>query len=333
MEALNPEILNPGPILKDLRQQLQAFDVSQELYLRSSSQSNRSDLSAVANRPNPLGIREAVLPEIFQLMGIRSLTLNTDHDIKPLVILGKQIPENDQDKRQFLISDSVIQVLQPYLNDCHTIAFHDWANLAGASDLWVSLLRDVIKPIKKQSLEFIFYLGDPLTKGTFQVEEAIDIISNFSQSGLVTLALDEKEATSLWMVLNGVHDAGILEKLTFHDQKRKYISIFRTIGIDRLLIYSYTNAMLFTKQAQLVLARRKLVPSFELAPEARDYFIEGFSFGLLRKLDIVRCLALGLIFFGARSEFEADLDNQGLIAYIDQWLGDLHEPETIFLYQ
>lgn len=333
MEALNLEILNPGPILTDLRVQLQAFSVSQGCYLGRKRRS--PDVAGAGFLVNPLGVRESALPEILHLLGIRSVTLYDRQDLEPLRRLSEQATRLsiDADKRAFLMSEAVSSVLQPFLRNCRTVAFHDWAKLAGASELWRTLLQDVLKPVGKQGTEFIFYLGDPLDKRTVQVEEAIDIIMGFSGYGQVTVALDEEEAISLWMVLNGVHAYSDVANQTFPDLKRKYISIFRTIDIDRLLVYSATQAILFTRQTQLLLVRRKVAPALEIAAEAREHFIEGFCIGFIRQLDVVRCLALGLIVFGSRSEKGADLNQNALIGYIDQWADDLQERETMYLYQ
>jgi hypothetical protein len=340
METLNLEILNPGPILTDMRGQLQTLTALPHYYLRRPTPSGSADFSIWDFGINPLGIRESALPEVLQLMGVRSLTLNTAQDLSPLHRLSEGIPHtgNDQDKWGYLTSDAVSRVLQPFLSSCRTIAFHDWASLSGASDLWNSLLRGAIKPVGTQGIEFIFYLGDPLTRRSFQVEEAIDIITEFSEYGQVTIALDEEEAIKLWMVLNGVHEYGSVVNQTFPDLKRKFISIFRTVNTDRLLVYSATQAMLFTKQTQLLLARKKVASSFEIAPEAREHFIEGFCIGLVRQMDIVRCLALGLIVFGSRTEIRSDkakqnAARQGLVDYIDQWVDDLQQQEIMYLYQ
>jgi hypothetical protein len=202
----------------------------------------------------------------------------------------------------------VINELRSLFQHCQTIAFNDWSSLAGGSDLWDGLLADVIKPLGKTDFEFIFYLGDPLKKLSFQVDEALDIISDFSRYGRVTFAMDEGEAIKLWMVLNGVHSDTLVTDQRFPDLKRKYVSIFRRMNIARLLIYSANDAILFTKQAQFVLNRRKVAPAVEMATDARQNFIEGFSIGLLLQLDAVHCIALGLIVFGSYGELRTSQD-------------------------
>ncbi|SEI57696.1 hypothetical protein SAMN05216327_102549 [Dyadobacter sp. SG02] len=340
METLNLEILNPGPILTAMRGQLLSLAALPHYYLRRPTPSGSPDFSVWDFGVHPLGVRESALPEVLQLIGIRNLTLNTVQDMSSLHRLSAGIPHtgNEQDKWRYLMSSAVTHVLKPFLMNCRTIAFHDWASLAGASNLWASLLRGAIKPAGTQGIEFIFYLGDPLTRRTFQVEEAIDIIADFSEYGQVTVALDEEEAIKLWMVLNGVHEYGSVINQTFPDLKRKYISIFRTINIDRLMVYSATQVMLFTRQTQLLLARKKVASSFEIAPEGREHFMEGFCIGLVRQMDIVRCLALGLIVFGSRTGIDtaqerSRTNRQCLMDYIDQWVDDLQQQEIMYLYQ
>lgn len=340
METLKLEILNPGPILKDLKIQLQGPAVSPNIYLRLPTDSGSPDFSIWDFGINPLGIRESALPKVLQQIGIRSLTLNAIQDLRPLHRLSGGVPHtgNDADKWRYLMSDAVTNVLQPLIRNCRAIAFHDWASLSGASELWNSLLADAIRPVGTQGLEFIFYLGDSLTRSSFQVEEAIDIIADFSAYGQVTIVLDEDEAIKLWMVLNGVHNYNSVINQTFPDLKRKFVSIFRTINIDRLLVYSATQAMLFTHPTQLLLTRKKVASTFEIVPEAREHFIKGFCMGLARQMDIVRCVALGLIVFGSRSETGSsaqyfDATRQRLFEYIDQWVDDLQQQEIMYLYQ
>jgi len=335
MEAFNLEIKNAGPILKNLRALLQNLVVSPGFYLSRLQRTHQINPLIVKQSANALGIHEVILPEMLQLLGIRSLTFNSMPDLAPLVRLSAEMPHagSDRDRWRYVMSHLVNQEFRSLFRNCRTIAFTDWSVMAGASDLWTGLLTDVIKPIGRKDLEFIFYLGDPQGKLSFQVDEALDIISDFSFYGQVTFALDEREAINLWMVLNGVHQDTPVMDQRYPDLERKYVSIFRTMNISRLLIYSATNAILFTKQEQFVLQRKKVEPTIELAADARQHFIEGFSIGLLLQLDMAHCLALGLIVFGSYGERGDSPAQRDLIAYLDWWAEDNQKPETMYLYQ
>lgn len=216
---------------------------------------------------------------------------------------------------------------------CKSIAFDEWANVATASELLNGLLNDVLKPLKKKDLEFIFYFGDPGKTLFFQVDEILHIINKFTLQGRVTLVLDEHEAISLWMMLNGELPNTTFNVNTAPGLKKKCFSIFRTMNINRLLIYSVNSVIVFSEDQQFIFARRDLDQIVEIVSDARDKFITGFSFGLLRQLDIQHCIALGLVAFGAHTEIKNNPKPTDLLLYIEKWIADEGQSNGTFLYQ
>ncbi|MDB5150234.1 MAG: hypothetical protein JWQ57_4254 [Mucilaginibacter sp.] len=335
METLNMEIKNAAPVLANLLEVMETGLLSENIYLTRSDEDTDTDNSSPGLRINTLGVTEAPLPEILKLLGIRSITLNASHNFTQLAKLSVTLPtaQVEQYLWTFFKDETVINELRSFFNNCRTIAFDDWSAITGASSLWNGLLADVIRPLGKKDLEFIFYLGDAGNKLSFQVDEAIDLISEFSHHGQVTFALDASEAMKLWMVLNGVNPDTPLEGQTPSDLNKKYFSIFRTMNISRLLIYSSDNAILFSPDQQFVLSRKKVDHNVEIGSNARQNFIAGFSIGLLKHLDIAHCIALGLIVFGCYGEFNNQSDQQDLLLYIQKWIEDLQKPETLHLYE
>lgn len=336
MGTLDLDRLNAAPILLDLQAQLSTFDVSENVYLSRSRSGDEGGPAGSPRRLNALGINEEELPAILRLLGIRSLSLSARHDLAALAALQVEIPANaasEQCQWCYLRNEATLTELRALFQHCRTVAFDDWSSFSGASDLWDGLLVDVIKPLGKQDLEFVFYLGDSQTKLSFQVDEALDIISDFAQHGQVTFALDEGEALKLWQVLNGVHPATPLAAQSYPDLTKKYFSIFRMMRITRLLIYSASEVLLLTHQQQFVLVRHKVAASVELGAAARQDFIAGFSLGALLRLDVAHCIALGLLVFGSAGEQPAGPQPQDLLDYIDQWMRELQKAETMHLYQ
>lgn len=332
MQAYNIEVKNSLPVLTDLIETIPNFKDSENIYL---SCKNNNDSSKRGIQKNSCGINEAALPKFLNTFGIRSLTLDSTYDDNKIYNYTFNVAEEDSDKSQWreIKSDQLIADLKGLFQHCRTIAFDDWANVANSSDLWVGLLSDVIRPLKKADLDFIFYLGDPAKRLTFQVDEILDIISEFSKHGRVTFCLDENEAVKLWMVLNGEHPDISFKNFTESELKRKYFSIFRTMSIDRLLIYSVNDAILYSNDQQFVLTRRIVDHNIEIAEDARDNFVAGFTIGLLQRLEIQHCIALGLIVFGAYGEYKTSPDQSALLAYIKRWIRDMDKPDTINLYQ
>jgi len=335
MVTYNMEIKNTGPILTDLLSAVNGFNAEEHVYVSSRTSGEQSAPSASGSSLSAFGIRDTLLPGILNILGIRSLTLNSANHLETLFRLNVTAPTTATEKalREFFKNDEVIRDLRSIFSNCRTIAFDDWATISGASVLWDGLLRDVIKPLGKTDLEFIFYLGDPAKKFSFEVDEALDIISAFSLHGKVTFALDENEAIGLWMVLNGVQPGTEITEQSSADLKKKYFSIFRTMNITRLLIYSANDAILYADDQQFVLLRKKVDDSIEIASDARQNFIAGYSIGLLMQLDIGHCIALGLIVFGCHGELRSSPERKDLDAYIRSWIRDLEKSEEIQLYQ
>ena len=334
MDTSSLEIFNTIPILTGLKNFVKDGS-TKGLYL------NRSDEATVSAQPAPvftsgaLGIKEDRLPEILTRLGIRSILLDTEHDLTVLSKLSVILPPAEVERYPwpFFRDQTVIDALRALFNNCRTIAFDDWTTITGASNLWDGLLSDVIKPTGKNNLEFIFYLGNPTGKLSFEVDEAIDIFSAFSYCGKVTFALDENEALGLWMVLNGVQEKLLVEQQSPADLKKKYFSIYKTMDVTRLLIYSASSAMIISREEQFVISRKKVDHHVEIGQFARQNFIAGFSIGLLKDFNIASCLSLGLIIFGYQGENLSGSERSGIYNYLEKWLEDLHQPESIHLYQ
>jgi hypothetical protein len=332
MKVYNIEIKNVLPILTDLADSIRNFNDSQNIYLSRTYDSSTPEQGTLKKA---FGIKEAKLPEFLTNLGVRSLTLSSPHAEDALSKCAFDVEEggNRSNRWSEIKSEKLIADLSDLFRACRTIAFDDWANVANSSDLWDGLLSDVIRPLQKNDLEFIFYLGDPAKRLFFQVDEILDIISEFSKHGRVTFCLDESEAVKLWMVLNGERPDYTLNAFALSDLKRKYFSIFKTMTVDQLLIYSANDALVYSEDQQFVLTRKVVDYNIEIAKDARDNFIAGFTIGLILQLDIRYCIALGLIVFGSRGENNSSPDKDDLLAYIEKWIIDLNKEDAISLYQ
>lgn len=324
MKTDSMNIVNAGPVLADLLAIIEKNDIPQYVYLSRT---------AVERKKNALGIIEEGMPKILQLLGIRSLIVSSNYDLAPLKALSIDLPDTEKDEYIWpaIRKDEVIKELQSLFRNCCTVGFDNWADIASASHVWDGLLTDVIKPVERNDLEFIFYLGDPMVKVSFLVGEALDIVSEFSLNGHVTFALDESEAINLWKILNGVSKETPLGQQTYIDLRKKYYSIFRTMNIARVLVYSTTTTMLFSEDEQLVLTRKLVEHDVEVGINARLNFIGGYTAGLALKLDMPRCITLGLVAMAAQGE-RRDMEKVDMVKYVDEWIADLQKTTTINLY-
>jgi hypothetical protein len=270
-----------------------------------------------------VGTSESIPVEFFTELGISSLTLNK-WDAPPK---GFTIPcrsDTDQSRWHNFKSSVFIEDIKTIFKACKVIAFSDWAGVDGASELWDGLLSEVIKPLNRKDFNFIFYLGDPTKKLAYEVDEILDIISDFSFHGQVTFFVNENEAAKLWVVLYG-QNFDINSKATANALGEKCRYIFNTMWIDRLLIYTVNHAMLFSRLQQFELRRSTLYNNCKLSKDVKDNFNAGYSLGLLLQLDISHCIALGLSVSGAYLENGTSPDRKALLSYIKKWIGELEQ--------
>jgi hypothetical protein len=332
MQVYNVEVKNVLPILTDLVEAIGNFNNSQNIYL---SRTYDSSIPESGILKKAFGIKEAKLPDFLTDLGVRSLTLGSPYPEDTLSGYTFAIEDggSKRDKWSEIKSEKLVADLSELFRSCRTIAFNDWTNVTNSSDLWSGLLSDVIRPLQKNDLDFIFYLGDPAEKLFYQVDEILDIISEFSKHGRVTFCLDQSEAVKLWMVLNGEHPYSAPRSFTQGDLKRKYFSIYRTMAVDQLLIYSANDALVYCEDQPFMLTRKIVDHNIEVAKDARDNFVAGFTVGLILQLTIKYCIALGLIVFGSHGENNSNPDKGDLLAYTEKWIIDLNNNNIISLYQ
>ena len=109
--------------------------------------------------------------------------------------------------------------------------------------------------------------------------------------------------------------------------------MFRTLNVARLLIWSANDVIFFSNEQQFMLSRKQGDLTEETAPDARQNFIAGYSLGLLVDLDVAHCILLGLIVYASLGELKKSPEQNDLSKYIQQWIEDLQNTESIHLYQ
>ena len=135
-------------------------------------------------------------------------------------------------------------------------------------------------------------MGDMTKKWSSEIDEILDIISDFSFSGKVTLVLTEKEASELWQMLYGDN-----LKLSFTGiNENQYI--FNAINIDRLLVYSPDHRVTILSRGGSLEMRGQSLYAANSTFKAQDYFNAGYILGLLLQLSTVHCTAIGLAVAG-----------------------------------
>jgi len=272
------------------------------------------------------GIDEPIGSKFFwERLGICHLISNSSQNVFPMED-DWHIENRKNDTIPFgwqhLKNDAVIDELKTVISGCTIIQFADWANVDDASNLWNGFYCDVIKPLNKRDFQFIFHIGDTTKKLVFEVDEILDIISDYSSYGRVTLVLEKDEADKLWCRLGGQESDGFLLFPETQGAKEKYFFLFNTMHIDALLILHSNDVMLFSRDWQFDLIGKAL-DSTQKSMYAWKGFETGYQLGLLLNLKIPLCIALGLAVAGIHSEHTSPHDSKVLLSYINDWMAEL----------
>ena len=325
MYTIKKESGNAVEVLSDLIGAIRSFSDTENIFRNEIGNNDIQNLTQNSVEVESKGITESIPAEFFERFGIRSLTLNTFHGRLKLSegIFGNSERNSIiQYKWHDFKTDVIIEDLKVLFRNCQIIPFANWSNVYRASDLWYGLLSDVIKPMNKRDFDFIFYLGDPTKRLIFEVDEILDIISEFSLYGRVTFVLDEGEAIKLWALLNGKDPETTFLNMDSFALKNKYLSIFNTMNVEHLVIYSDDHAMLFSKQYHFEIARRK-PNNVQITNDLRDSFCAGYGLGLQRQMEISHCMALGMTVSGAYAESGTTPGKEALLSYMEKWITEI----------
>lgn len=315
--------INQRKVLLNLVEMVQGFSSLSDTYFM---QAGERQIFNPIRTDERIGDSHCALPaELFDELGIRSIMLDTVHDGFSLPVgFGALAQREPSQHRWHAFRDQhFLQSMRKVISDCPVITFSDWASVEKASELWDGFLYDVLKPLNRKDINFLFYLGDPTQKRSYEVDEIIDIVSAFSITGNVTFFLYESDATELWSVLHG---EAVDFKLDLWDARARYQSIFQSMKVDRLVVYSAGNAMLFSSDVQFQL-NASVTRGRGVSQQAKDNFNAGYVLGLLLQLDVASCLALGLSVYGVFLEQGTSPNRSTLIAYMQRWIESLNESD------
>ena len=270
---------------------------------------------------NSIGNNEALPSNFFSRLGLRTLIVDTIHGRLSLSE-NNFIDIIDKDTGAFKWRESngdlIFEDLEMLFKNSRVVEFADWSEVKNASDIWDNLRQDVIKPLRRNDFDFIFYTGDASSKLIFEVDEFLDILSDYSLHGKVTVVSEERNATHLWeKIFNG---NSYSEISTLPGLAEKGRSIFGLNNIDHLILDSIPATLLFSKNHQLEIVVRK---SSGRPKGGGRHFDAGYMLGLLLKIEISHSVALGLAVSGVYTENGNKPDGKMLVDYIEKWMGEL----------
>jgi hypothetical protein len=315
METIEIQQQSLRHILLQLLEEMDGSERNGQLHLGHARQGNNPDVQRKVLGLRVLGLSEHFLPAVLKAMGIRNITFDQLTDPRPILSLNKVFQDNtNKPIAELIANQEALMLLGLFFKNCRTIAFDDWVGSPMYPMIWQLLLDQVIAPLGKQQLDFIFYLGDPRSHQQLELAEVIGLMRAFSNYGKVTLALEETEALSLLELLYP------MEKSQNSHPSDPFLALWQVLGISGLLIYSTQSARLLSTDLQLVLSRRHADIAVERSADARDHFIAGYASGLLKEMDQASSLALGLAVFGSNGEQSPLDEHNRLPEYLRRWI-------------
>src|SRR4051812_25659323 len=121
----------------------------------------------------------------WERLGIRHIISGNHHS--KTAAQKQEAAGTEMDQWGHMRNDANIEALTKYLSNCSIIQFADYVSVKDAADFWDGLFADVIKKaIDKQTIEFIFQLGDITGRRVFEVDEVLDVMGQYSKTGSVS---------------------------------------------------------------------------------------------------------------------------------------------------
>ena len=319
---INNQFENTDAVLSELLGSLHKMGDTIDFYFDQFEEGEMLNPFLAGGGVNSMGSYEALPPEFFNGFGIRRLILDSPHGRLSLSekdfidIMNKNTASL---RWRDLKTDLMMEDLKTLFGNCQIVEFANWSDVANASDIWDNLRRDIIMPLKRNDFDFVFYLGDTAKKMTFEVDEILDIISDYSLHGRVTLILNEQHAANMWEIRNG-RDSSHAGFSTSPGLKEKSRCLFDLMDISHLIIDSFPSTLSFSRQSQFEITPEK---RFETLGSGRKYFDAGYILGLILKNDLLHSTILGLAVSEVYTENGRKPDSKMLIGYIEKYKGEI----------
>lgn len=310
-----------GALLAELADSIRGCSDDVDLFLDHAED---EVFSAFKSSVHESSTQTGALPDGFwETLGIRRLMFDRYPDKSAILDhWNVGIDSNVLGNWNRIKNDAIAEGLRTLLSGCSIIEFSDWAAMKDASGFWDRLYADVIKHLNRRDFQFIFRLGDTSKKLVFEVDEVLDILGDYSSYGTVTLVLHEDEADTLLYRLNGQDPGGLITGFGSQAAREKYLFLFNALSIEVLLILRGNHAMVFSRDWQFDLAGGRL-DSIHTPLYTVDSFTVGYQLGLLLRLQIPHCIALGLAVSEVYTDETPGQDSKALLAYLNHWVTEL----------
>lgn len=202
------------------------------------------------------------------------------------------------------------------MNKCEMIALVDWCNLPLATDVWQGILKDVLPGLDDtHQRQFFFDLADPSKKSEAEILQVLEVISEYSAYGEVTLGLNENEAHRLAQVLFSREGKNLSPGMALEEISQ---FIFIKMSVSLLLVHPLDSVVVVSREG-VQRIRGRLVKKPLISTGGGDNLNAGFCFGRLMGCNPKVAAVLGMATSGAYVQYGQSPHRQDLKNYLEQW--------------
>jgi sugar/nucleoside kinase (ribokinase family) len=163
------------------------------------------------------------------------------------------------------------------------LAIVNWSEIDASSNIWKGILTDVFPHAAAKDRIAFFDLSDCSKRSNGSIEEALQLLRDFSTSARVVLSLNKNETRIIHNILCGS------EKID--DFAAMGRAIFEKLGIDLVLLHSSRETTAINK-LNSVHCSTFFIEHPKLSTGAGDHFNAGFAASLLMDYDLRSCLII-----------------------------------------
>lgn len=241
------------------------------------------------------------------------------------VMLGDNSGINEMDYQ--LLKDRVGEKsLIRFVEEADVLAFMNWSELRGCSDIWRGFLSDIFPKTAAGKKKCMFLdLSDCSCRDRRDVQDMMKMIREFSRYFAITLSLNANEFQAIEENLDELEILGE-RNLNSDDGERAARRIYRYCGLKYLFIHLRDRAYGLDEQGRFCVMTR-FIKEPKCSTGGGDNFNAGLLYGMIHDLDIESSMIIGNAASGYYITHGYSAARNQLLKYLKDWRYELAEEE------
>jgi hypothetical protein len=255
----------------------------------------------------------SLLSQHCQLYSFANPGLSTACEFNDGKMLIAQMKELSSIGWNDLVSVIGLDTLASAYRESDLVCMVNWSEIEKSTEIWNGILHQIVmqEPMPKNDRVIFFDLADCSRRSKDEIQQALDLINEFSINGRVVLGLNENESGEIHnTIFNKKHE----KKLRDRGQK-----IFDKMNINCLLLHSSKEAVLINKGGVFV-SNSFHIKHPNVSTGAGDHFNAGFCAALMLNVEPELSLLLAHTLSGSFVESGVSPGWEQLIQFLNNKL-------------